>query len=121
MSNFNISPSKIHGQGIHAAHAFQQDDQIGCLVTIVQKKEANKEYFTTGASRYFGTFVERTDLEKFINHSETPNTKCLVDNDKVYLVANQAIAVNEEITVNYVESDRAFTKSERLVRCSPKK
>lgn len=112
MKKYYIAKSKIHGLGLHANQDFIKDQLIGHVVNIVSKKNKNKEYFTTKLSKKLDTFIERTELEKYLNHSNKPNATCIAKKDKVYLYAIKPIKKNEEITVKYKDAFKTLDEAQ---------
>ncbi len=112
MKKYFIEKSDIHGLGVHANQNFDKNELIGHLVNIVSKKEKNKKYFTTKLSNKLGTFIEITELEKFLNHSNKPNATCIAKEDKVYLYSIKQIKKNEEITVKYKDAFKTLDKAQ---------
>ena len=112
MKKYYVSKSKIHGLGIHAAEDLKKDEEIGHVVDAVSKKKKNHEYFTTKMSKQLGTFIERTELERYLNHSKKPNAVCIAKDNKVYLYALKNIDEGEEIVVNYKDAYNALDEAQ---------
>jgi hypothetical protein len=78
--NIEIKNSKIHGKGVFSKLDFSKNDIIGLAHENGQPV---------------------TNLGKFYNHSEKPNTESILINNKRILKPLKKIKKGEEITVNY--------------------
>ena len=112
--NYYIDSSKIHGRGIHANKNFQPGDDIGHLIFAVKEDSANKEYFKTKLSEFLGTKIERSDLEKYLNHTSNPNAECKTIGNEVRLLATKLIKKDEEIAVDYTHAFRELDKAQLI-------
>ena len=114
MEKFYIAYSKIHGKGVFANIFFSPEDVVGkCLIPVFNKNiDPNKEYGYSDVSKSLGTLVEKTILEKYLNHSNDPNGE-LFFSDKLELSLRtiKNITPGEEITVDYKD---AFPKIDEL-------
>jgi SET domain-containing protein len=107
-----VAPSPIDGQGAFAAEAIPQRLKIG---------EIRGQSLSVADARIRATRVERimivevsprkaidfsnsTDPMRFTNHSCRPNARLCIRQGRVEFYAMRAIAVGEEITVNYGET-----------------
>jgi SET domain-containing protein len=115
MKNYYVTPSKIHGHGIFAARKFMPEEEVGHLVFVVKTKEDNKEYFQTSISPSLKTYLERSELERFLNHSSKPNAKCLANGNEIKLFATRSILKDEEICVNYNDAYRELDKAQIII------
>jgi hypothetical protein len=75
-----VKDSSIEGKGIFTKDFFRQGDLIGLTHTNSQPS---------------------TELGKFHNHSENPNTESLLIGNKRFLFAKKDIDKNKEVTVDY--------------------
>lgn len=112
MKNYKVAKSKIHGNGIFADKDFFAGEDIGHLVYAVLDKKDGKEYFTSQMSPSLGTYLERSELEKFLNHSAEPNAKCRAYGIEVRLIASQPIKKGEEITAAYEDAYLELDKAQ---------
>ena len=116
MEKFYVAYSKIHGKGIFANNFFSSGDIVGnCLRPVLKKDiDPNKEYGYSDVSNYLGTLVEKTILEKYLNHSNDPNGELFFsDNLELSLKIIKNVVPGEEITVDYKD---AFPKIDELQR-----
>jgi len=120
MKKYYVDNSKIHGLGIHAAKNLKKDEEIGHVVDAVTKKKKNHEYFTTKMSKQLGTFIERTELERYLNHSNKPNAVCIAKDYKVYLVTLKQIKEGEEVTVNYKDAYNTLDEAQIIANVENK-
>jgi SET domain-containing protein len=113
---YYVAPSKIHGKGVFADQYFVTGDYIGKCLKPVLKKEIrkDKEYGYSDVSEQLGTLVEKTELEKYLNHSAKPNAEMFFERELLLsLRAKKDIAQGEEIVVEYGD---AFEKIDQLQR-----
>jgi SET domain-containing protein len=99
--NYYIHKSEIHGKGIFANKNFNENEKIGHLINVVSEKDPKLKYFKSSLSDSLGTFLERSELERYLNHSFHPNAKCKITGSTVELFAIKPIKKHEEITVDY--------------------
>lgn len=79
-----IKDSDIHGDGLFAKKEFEQDDYIAPALKDDYNKSKELEY---------------------INHSKTPNAEIAEDKDGYGIYALKKINKNDEITIDYDETD----------------
>ena len=48
-------------------------------------------------------WIESTPIGRYVNHSNSPNCNVSLNGKDIYLISNNVIDYNEEITVNYLE------------------
>ena len=104
-----IKKSTIHGKGIFALRDFKKGDVvIKWRPKIISKKQA---WHLSGKQRIYLQRVGRKyylmqSPEKFVNHSNCPNTFMRKGRD----VAKRAIKKGEEITTRYNKEYLSFIK-----------
>ena len=88
--SLTIKPSTISGLGVFAYKAIPKDIDLG--ITHI----AN-----TIVGYHFPQNVIRTPLGGFLNHSETPN--CMIEQEGQiwYLLTQDVISSNQELTIKY--------------------
>lgn len=121
MVNFIVAPSKIHGNGVFAYRYFISGEEIGyCLKPIFKvDMSPDKEYGYSNVSEKLNTVVEKTFLEKYLNHSTSPNAELFFKNEmQLWLRATKRIQPQEEIVVDYRD---AFPKIDKLQEVLVKK
>ena len=113
MDNFYIAPSKIHGLGVFAKDPIKRGEEIGKMLTPIyqQNQDPAKHYGHTSMSAVLGTIVEKTMLEKYMNHAVDCNAEIFLRDGKAWLKAIQDINPGDEITVDY---SHAFMVIDRL-------
>jgi len=102
-----VAPSKIEGLGLLANVDIPADTRIwrldpGFDLTLTDEKletlpEWHKQYFLRYCYKHRGLYFFCIDNARFMNHSETPNTK--EKRDGTYSI--NAILKGEEIVCNY--------------------
>lgn len=111
-----IGESKIHGLGLFAKNKILKGTKIweltpGIDIKIGKKQhealpEIPRKYIHTYSYRdkITGDYVLTGDNDRFTNHSDNPNSKCIgFGSNAEITVALRDIAQNEEITVDYRE------------------
>jgi len=85
--NFILKKSNIHGLGIHSNKNIKKNQIIGVTIYYI----------------YYFFPIITTDLGKWLNHSYNPNSFLYYspENKIYYLIANQYISKDTEITVDY--------------------
>ena len=88
--SLTIKPSTISGLGVFACKAIPKDEDLG--ITHIFKLEF---------AYYFPQNVIRTPLGGFLNHSDTPN--CMIEKEGQiwYLLTQDVIPSNTELTIKY--------------------
>jgi SET domain-containing protein len=89
MKNYYIGQSKIHGKGTFANRSFKKGDLIG--IALIQIK-------------YSGIPAQdliRTNLGRYINHSELGNVELEQRERFMILKSNKDIEKDEEIIIDY--------------------
>ena len=61
------------------------------------------------------TVIKRTELERYINHSNDPNAACIAEGDKIFLIATKNILKGEKITANYKSAQDVLDESQIIV------
>jgi SET domain-containing protein len=85
-SNITVAKSRIHGLGLIAAEDIEPGIDLGTSHIM------NKNYEDG---------LIRTPLGGFLNHSDNPNCKYIVDGDDLRLISIKKIHKGEEVTVSY--------------------
>lgn len=93
---FKVVEFKTRGKGLVTQDTIFPGTVIGLylskdLVPIVE-----------GRVLYDG-WIESLPIGRYVNHSRTPNSNVSLDGDNIYLVSNNVIDYNDEVTVNYLE------------------
>lgn len=114
--NHYVAPSKIHGKGTFADKDFAIGENIGFVTRVSDTKEPGKTYFTSELSNSLKTFMERTKLERYLNHSITPNAKCIANGTIITLLAIKPIKKDEEITANYSDAFKTIDEAQIIYR-----
>ncbi len=103
-----FKPSPIHGIGGFAKTSISRGARvIEYLGQKITKDESVRRCAETNA--YIFALDEHADLDgdvdwnraRFINHSCSPNCDAVLDNGRIWIVANNTISAGEEITFNY--------------------
>lgn len=81
---YHISPSKIHGKGVHALRNISKN-----------------EYIDVGIDFYYGIPFVTEHFGSWINHSYRPNAHLKYKNNKWYVTASKNIPKTQEISVDY--------------------
>lgn len=107
-----IDKSKIHGLGVFAGEKIKKGDVVWKFEPSIDKiikdtsilSESVKEYVKTYAyfDKQLGALILSTDVDRYTNHSDTPNT---VPIESGTVVANKDIVIGEEITIDYYDID----------------
>ena len=114
--NHYVAPSKIHGQGTFANKNFTIGENIGFVTKVAETKKPGKEYFTSELSNSLKTFMERSELERYLNHSNNPNAKCIANGTVITLLVIKPIKKDEEITVNYSDAFKIIDIAQIIYR-----
>lgn len=119
-----VDKSLIHGLGMFTTNAIKKGEVIWRFIPGFDQRftaaeyaalpELARNYLDTYAwtSKKSGLLVMSMDNDKFVNHSDTPNTLSEYRDDEaeVITVALRDIEAGEELTDNY----RSFEASENL-------
>ena len=103
-SLYHIKESNIHGKGAFASVKLNKDSDLG---VIVVKGENNIRFFRRyNTDRFFKdknqkTFKEHRGLGRYLNHSDTPNCRIIVNNNTCSLQTITEIKEGEELTAHY--------------------
>tara|TARA_Y100001938_G_C7787193_1_gene280775 strand:+ start:244 stop:543 length:300 start_codon:yes stop_codon:yes gene_type:complete len=81
-----IKSSSVEGLGLFAVEPIKKSTNIG---------------ISHVADRHFINGYIRTPLGGFINHSNTPNCKTLLEGRLLYVITTTDIKVGDEITLRY--------------------
>ena len=101
---YHVKESTIHGRGLFASVKLNKDSDLG---VIVVRGENNIRFFRRyNTDRFFKdknqkTFKEHRGLGRYLNHSETPNCKIIVNNNTCSLKTIKDIQEGDELTANY--------------------
>ena len=101
---YYIKESPIHGKGVFASVKLNKDSDLG--VVIVKHKKNIKYFRLYDTDRFMkdhngDIFKEHRSISRYINHSETPNTEIIINENTCRLRTINDIKEGEEITVNY--------------------
>lgn len=114
--NYYVDNSKIHGKGIFANKNFVSGEKIGHLISVVDHKEPGKSYFESPLSKSLHTIIERSELERYLNHNSNNNAKCQANGSEVELIASKDIKRGEEITTDYIDAFKELDKAQIIYR-----
>jgi SET domain-containing protein len=119
MKKYYVDNSKIHGLGIHAIKNIKQKDLIGHVCTAMNLKDSNfsdvLDSFKTELSDKLKTIIKRTELERYLNHSNQPNAICIAKGNEIFLIAIKNISKDEEITVQYKDAYKVLDEAQIIV------
>ena len=115
-----VQPSAIDGQGAFAAEAIPPRLKIGEIrgesISVAQARiratRSERIMIVELSDKKAIDFTKSADPMRYTNHSCKPNARLVIRNGRVEFYANRAIAVGEEITVDYGE-----THHEGRLRC----
>jgi uncharacterized protein len=107
-----VAPSRIDGQGAFAAEAIPARLKIGEIrgesVSVAQARiratRQERIMIVEVSTRKAIDFSKSSDPMRYTNHSCAPNARLCIRQGRVEFYALRAIAVGEEITVNYGET-----------------
>ena len=108
----DVQPSRIDGQGAFAAEAIPPKLKIGEIrgesISVAQARiratRAERIMIVELSDRKAIDFSASSDPMRYTNHSCQPNARLTIRNGRVEFYARRAIAVGEEITVDYGET-----------------
>jgi uncharacterized protein len=108
----DVKPSRIDGQGVFAAEAIPARLKIGEIrgesisVSDARTRATRHEriMIVEVSQRKAIDFSKSADPMRFTNHSCQPNARLCIRQGRVEFYALRAIAVGEEICVNYGET-----------------
>lgn len=93
--SYSVLNTKYKGYGVFSDKVFLEGEIIGEYISNNENgvgKQLNNEMF------------ESEVLGRYCNHNNEPNTNLVkMDNQSVFLIANETINVGDEITTNYLE------------------
>ena len=108
-----LAPSTIHGTGLFAAEPIAKGTVIWRFDERVDRRfaKAEREALPEPAHSFLmtysypevlggDTYILDGDHARFMNHSETPNTDCVVDT-----ITTRDVAAGEELLCDYREFD----------------
>src|SRR5688572_22185465 len=107
LNSVYVGSSRIAGQGVFAATAFQAGDRVLIFDDsriITPENPLRPEHGETEAhvdDLAGGVRVYMQEPERYINHCCDPNLYCKFIDGVRYGMARRAIAANEEITADY--------------------
>jgi SET domain-containing protein len=115
-----VTPSAIDGHGVFALEPIPARLKIGEIrgesLTVEQARIRATRYervmIVEVSDKTAIDFAKSTDPMRFTNHSCSPNARLSIRGGRVEFYALRAIAVDEEVTVNYGE-----THHEGKLRC----
>jgi SET domain-containing protein len=109
-----VKESKIHGLGLFADEFIPKDTVIfkESRFTLKFSEEEiqmwagiQKDFILTYGYLQHGVYKCSVDNDRFINHSDSPNT---IDLDDFTVIAKEDIQIGEEITSNYSDFNESF-------------
>ena len=108
----NAAPSRIDGQGAFAAEPIPPRRKIGEIrgesISVADARIRATRYerimIVEVSQRKAIDFSQSSDPMRYTNHSCRPNARLCIRQGRVEFYALRAIAVGEEITVNYGET-----------------
>jgi len=116
----DVAPSRIDGQGAFAAEAIASRLKIGEIrgesISVAEARiratRHERIMIVELSDKRAIDFSKSSDPMRYTNHSCRPNARLVIRNGRVEFYAARAIAVGEEITVDYGE-----THHEGRLRC----
>ena len=110
--DLQVRPSPIDGQGVFAAQAIAAARKIGEIrgesISVddarIRATRSERIMIVEVSPRRAIDFSKSTDPMRYTNHSCRPNARLDISQGRVEFYALRAIAVGEEITVNYGET-----------------
>jgi SET domain-containing protein len=116
----DVAPSRIDGQGAFAAEAIEPRLKIGEIrgesISVAEARiratRHERIMIVELSDKRAIDFSKSSDPMRYTNHSCRPNARLVIRNGRVEFYASRAIAVGEEITVDYGE-----THHEGRLRC----
>ena len=110
--DLQVRPSPIDGQGVFAAQAIAAARKIGEIrgesISVddarIRATRSERIMIVELSPRRAIDFSKSTDPMRYTNHSCRPNARLDISQGRVEFYALRAIAVGEEITVNYGET-----------------
>ena len=110
--DLQVRPSPIDGQGVFAAQAIATARKIGEIrgesISVddarIRATRSERIMIVEVSPRRAIDFSKSTDPMRYTNHSCRPNARLDISQGRVEFYALRAIAVGEEITVNYGET-----------------
>lgn len=92
-NNLKIKNSKIAGNGIFTRYKIIKGINLGLsFLKIANTKNEDKNYL-------------RTDLGKYVNHSDIPNIEIIKQGNKFYYYSLKNLKENEELLIDYKNFD----------------
>ena len=110
--DLQVRPSPIDGQGVFAAQAIAAARKIGEIrgesISVddarIRATRSERIMIVELSPRRAIDFTRSQDPMRYTNHSCRPNARLDISQGRVEFYALRAIAVGEEITVNYGET-----------------
>ena len=103
-SLYYIADSTIDGKGVFAKNDIKKETDLG-IITIhgltnikFYRRYVNDRFHDDHRGE---VFKEHRDIGRFINHSDSPNTKIIMKKNKCKLIVTQNINKDDEIVVDY--------------------
>jgi hypothetical protein len=90
---YAIQKSGIHGDGVFAGRSLEEGFDLG--PALIEERKADSQ---TGDR---GRAFRRTDIGRYVNHSEKPNAILVQKEDCFHLVTDEPVSAGAEITSNY--------------------
>ncbi|MDP3085433.1 MAG: SET domain-containing protein [Rubrivivax sp.] len=108
----DVAPSRIDGQGAFAAEAIPARRKIGEIrgesISVadarIRATRSERIMIVELSTRRAIDFSRSADPMRYTNHSCQPNARLCIRQGRVEFYALRAIAVGDEITVNYGET-----------------
>lgn len=102
MSKYILKNSKIHGRGVFSTDRILTQELIASE-TIIYTRVGKK---LTTEQELYGFFIDDyvyvpKGIIKYVNHSDEPNAKVVIEDGKIYLLSIEEIPKNTEITIKY--------------------
>lgn len=94
--SFKVVDIQTRGKGLVTEDTIFPGNPIGIYLS------KNLTPIVEGRVLYDG-WIESTPIGRYVNHSNSPNCNVSLNGKDIYLISNNVIDYNEEITVNYLE------------------
>ena len=94
--SFKVVDINTRGKGLVTVDTIFPGTSIGIYLS------KNLTPIVEGRVLYDG-WIESSPIGRYVNHSNTPNCNVSLNGKDIFLISNNVIDYNEEITVNYLE------------------
>lgn len=94
--SFKVIDIDTRGKGLVTEDTIFPGSTIGLYLS------KNLTPIVEGRVLYDG-WIESTPIGRYVNHSSSPNCNVSLNGNDIYLISNNVIDFNEELTVNYLE------------------